>query len=69
MVLADYALPDYTGLDALAHVRRRDPLVPVVIMSGAMGEERAVEALRAGATDYVLKQGLKRLAPAVVAPR
>jgi signal transduction histidine kinase len=65
VVLADYSLPDYTGLDALEHVRRRDPLVPVIIMSGAMGEERAVEALRAGATDYVLKHGLARLAPAV----
>ncbi len=65
IVLADYALPDYTGLDALAYVRRHDALVPVVLMSGAMGEERAVEALRAGATDYVLKHGLARLAPAV----
>lgn len=65
VVLADYALPGYTGLDALEHVRRRDPLVPVIIMSGAVGEERAVEALRAGATDYILKHGLARLAPAV----
>jgi signal transduction histidine kinase len=65
VVLADYALPDYTGLDALAHVRRGDPLVPVIILSGATGEERAVEALRAGATDYILKHSLARLAPAV----
>jgi signal transduction histidine kinase len=65
LVLADYSLPDYTGLEALAHVRRTDALVPFVLMSGALGEERAVEALRAGATDYVLKHGLTRLAPAV----
>src|SRR3954469_10598124 len=65
VVLADYSLPDYTGLEALAHVRRTDALVPFVIMSGALGEERAVEALLAGATDYVLKHGLARLAPAV----
>jgi signal transduction histidine kinase len=65
VILADYSLPDYTGLEALAHVRRTDALVPFVLMSGALGEERAVEALLAGATDYVLKHGLARLAPAV----
>jgi len=65
LVLADYRLPDYTGLEALEHVRRRDALLPFVLVSGALGEERAVEALRSGATDYVLKQGLARLASAV----
>ena len=65
LILADYSLPDYTGLEALQFVRRSDPLVPVLLMSGALGEERAVEALRAGATDYILKHGLARLAPAV----
>jgi signal transduction histidine kinase len=65
LVLADYRLPDYTGLEALEHVRRRDALVPFVLVSGALGEERAVEALRSGATDYVLKHGLARLASAV----
>ena len=65
LVLADYRLPDYTGLEALEHVRRRDPLLPFILVSGALGEERAVEALRSGATDYVLKQGLARLPSAV----
>ena len=65
LVLADYRLPDYTGLEALEHVRRRDALLPFVLVSGALGEERAVEALRSGATDYVLKHGLARLASAV----
>lgn len=65
LVIADYRLPDYTGLEALEHVRRQDTLVPFVLVSGALGEERAVEALRSGATDYVLKQGLARLASAV----
>ncbi len=65
LVLADYSLPDYTGLEALAFVRRTDALVPFMLVSGALGEERAVEALRAGATDYILKHGLARLAPAV----
>jgi signal transduction histidine kinase len=65
LVLADYRLPDYTGLEALEHVRSRDALVPFMLVSGALGEERAVEALRSGATDYVLKHGLARLASAV----
>ena len=65
LVLADYSLPGYTGLEALAYVRRTDALVPFILVSGALGEERAVEALRAGATDYILKHGLARLAPAV----
>ena len=65
LVLADYSLPDYTGLEAVAYVRRSDALVPFVLVSGALGEERAVEALRSGATVYILKHGLARLAPAV----
>ena len=65
LILADYRLPDYTGLEALELVRASDALVPFVLVSGALGEERAVEALHAGATDYVLKDGIARLAPAV----
>jgi len=64
LVVADYSLPGYTGLDALAHVRGADALVPFILLSGALGEERAVDALRAGATDFVLKGNLGRLAPA-----
>ena len=66
IVLADYSLPGYTGLDALATVRAADPLLPFILVSGALGEERAVEALRAGANDFVLKENLGRLAQAVV---
>jgi signal transduction histidine kinase len=65
LVLADYSLPSYTGLEALAFVRKSDQLVPFILVSGALGEERAIEALRAGATDYILKHGLARLGPAV----
>jgi two-component system sensor histidine kinase UhpB len=65
IVLADHSLPDYTGLDALARVRAADPLLPFILVSGALGEERAVEALRAGANDFVLKGNLNRLGPAV----
>jgi len=65
IVLADYSLPDYTGRDALERVRASDALLPFILVSGALGEERAVEALRAGATDFVLKGNLSRLGPAV----
>ncbi len=65
LVIADYSLPGYTGLDALELVRRQDALLPFILLSGALGEERAVDALRAGATDFVLKGNLRRLAPAV----
>lgn len=65
LVIADYNLPGYTGLDALAHVRRGDALLPFILHSGALGEERAVDAMRAGATDFVLKGNPVRLASTV----
>ena len=65
LVLADYALPQFDGMKALALVQERCPEVPVVFVSGAIGEARAIETLKEGATDYVLKDHLSRLAPAV----
>jgi two-component system sensor histidine kinase UhpB len=65
VVIADYHLHGYTGLDALAVVRRADALLPFILLSGALGEERAVDALRSGATDFVLKDNLVRLAGVV----
>jgi PAS domain S-box-containing protein len=65
LVLADYSLPSFTGIEALAMARARDPLLPFILISGALGEERAIESLRAGATDYVLKHNLARLPPVV----
>lgn len=65
LVLADYALPAYDGLSALAFVLDRYPTVPFIFVSGTMGEEFAVEGLKRGATDYILKNNLTRLAPAV----
>ena len=65
VILCDYNLPDYDGSSALALARERLPLVPVIILSGTLGEEEAVECLKQGATDYVLKHRLERLAPAV----
>jgi PAS domain S-box-containing protein len=65
IVLADYSLPAFDGLTALRMVQERYPTVPVVFVSGAIGEERAIETLKQGATDYVLKDMLSRLGPAV----
>ncbi|NBB85522.1 MAG: PAS domain S-box protein [Bacteroidetes bacterium] len=65
LVLADYALPQFDGMKALSLVQERCPEVPVVFVSGAIGEARAIETLKEGATDYVLKDHLSRLAPAV----
>lgn len=65
VVLADYVLPGYSGLDALKAVQERELDLPFIIVSGNIGEETAVEAMRAGAHDYVMKSNLARLAPAV----
>lgn len=65
LVLADYTLPGFDGLAALKIVQQTCPDVPFIFVSGSLGEERAIEALKSGATDYVLKDRLQRL-PAVV---
>jgi signal transduction histidine kinase len=65
LILADYSLPTFDGLSALAIARAELPDVPFIFVSGAIGEERAIEALKMGATDYVLKDRLGRLVPAV----
>lgn len=65
VVLSDYALPNYDGLSALALTRQLVPGVPFILISGTLGEEAAIESLRGGATDYVLKHRLSRLVPAV----
>ena len=65
LILADYALPSFDGPAALKMSRRVSPEVPFIIVSGTLGEEAAIETLKRGATDYVLKHRLERLAPAV----
>ncbi len=65
LVLADFALPTFDGMSALAIVRERDPDLPFVFVSGRLGEDAAIESLKSGATDYVLKNRLSRLVPAV----
>jgi len=65
MILADYRLPAFDGMSALRWVRDHCPDVPFIFVSGTMGEDAAIEELTEGATDYVLKQKLSRLGPAV----
>jgi PAS domain S-box-containing protein len=65
LILLDYSLPGFDGLRALALTRQRFPNMPAIIVSGAIGEEVAIETLKAGATDYVLKQHLGRLGPVI----
>ena len=66
IILSDYSLPSFDGLSALKLAGGKCPDVPFVFVSGALGEETAIELLKQGATDYVLKSRLSRLGPAVV---
>ena len=65
LILSDYGLPGFDGLSALAIASRIQPNTPFILVSGTIGEEAAIDSLRSGATDYVLKTRLTRLAPAV----
>jgi PAS domain S-box-containing protein len=65
LVLSDFTLPAFDGLSALKIARAAQPLLPVILVSGTLGEERAIDSLKSGATDYVLKGHLSRLVPAV----
>jgi signal transduction histidine kinase len=65
MILSDYALPTFDGYTALAIAKEKVPNIPFIFVTGTMGEEVAIETLKNGATDYVLKTRLARLGPAV----
>ena len=65
IILADFSLPSFDGLEALDITQQLISDIPFIIISGVMGEELAIEALKSGATDYVLKQRLSRLVPSI----
>jgi two-component system, cell cycle sensor histidine kinase and response regulator CckA len=65
LVLSDFSLPRFDGMQALRLLLERDPLVPFIVITGATNEATAVECMKAGAADYVIKDHLGRLAPAV----
>lgn len=64
IVISDYNLPDYTGMEALTFVRDRDDVLPFLICTGRVNEETAVACLKAGADDYVIKDDLGRMVSA-----
>src|SRR3984957_16514536 len=65
LIISDFSLPGFDGMSALAIARVEAPGVPFIFLSGTIGEERAIEALKCGAIDYVLKSNPMRLAPAI----
>jgi signal transduction histidine kinase len=65
VILCDHAMPEFNGMEALRLLRRRDPDMPFIIVSGQIGEDLAVAAMKAGANDYIMKSNLKRLVPAI----
>jgi diguanylate cyclase len=65
LAIADFSMPQFSGTAALAVVRQIDAEMPFIFVSGTMGEDAAVAAMRSGAQDYIMKSSLKRLVPAV----
>ena len=65
LVISDFSMPQFSGTDALTLVREKQSDVPFIFVSGTMGEEAAVAAMKNGAQDYFMKGNLKRLVPAV----
>ncbi len=65
VILSDFSMPGFDGMAALARAREIRPDTPFIFVSGTIGEESAIDAVKSGATDYVLKNNLVRLAPAV----
>jgi len=65
LVLSDYSLPEFDGMSALNIVKQKKLDIPFIIVTGSINEETAVDCIKAGAQDYVIKQHLKRLIPAV----
>jgi signal transduction histidine kinase/DNA-binding response OmpR family regulator len=65
ILLADYRLPGFTGLEALEIVKQTNDNLPVIFVSGTIGEEKAVKAMKNGLSDYILKDNLSRLSAAI----
>ena len=65
LIVSDYVMPRFSGLDALKVMQKRELDLPFIMVSGKIGEELAAEAMIAGAHDYILKDNLSRLIPAI----
>ena len=66
LIISDYSMPSFDGLSALKHKQEKAPFIPFIILTGSMNEDTAVECMKAGADDYVIKEHIKRLGPAVI---
>ncbi len=66
LIVSDFKLPHFDGLTAMKLAQQEAPMVPFIILTGSMNEETAVECMKAGAADYVIKEHIKRLGLAVV---
>jgi DNA-binding NtrC family response regulator len=66
IILSDYKLPHFDGMTALKLALERTPEIPFILITGSMNEETAVECMKAGAWDYIIKEHVKRLGPAVL---
>ena len=66
LILSDYMLPQFTGMKALLIVKEISPNLPFIIVTGSMNEEIAVDCMKAGASDYIIKENLKRLGVAII---
>src|SRR6266849_6742686 len=65
VVICDYSMPHFSGTDALRLLRTKGSEAPCIVLSGTIGEETAIAVLKQGAQDYVMKDNLKRLLPAI----
>jgi len=65
LILADHSLPSFDGFSALKIAKEKTPDTPFFFVSGKIGEEFAVEMLKTGATDYIFKNNLSKLTPAI----
>jgi DNA-binding NtrC family response regulator len=65
IIISDFVMPQFSGLDALKMIRGKGFDIPVIIMSGKISDETAVTAMKAGASDYIMKDNLARLGPAI----
>jgi PAS domain S-box-containing protein len=66
LIISDYSLPRFDGMTALQLRNKKNPMIPFILVTGSVNEEIAVECMKAGADDYVLKDNLSRLGPAII---
>lgn len=66
IVLSDYKMPSFDGMEALKLLQQHAPLIPIILWTGSLSEDIAVESMKAGANNYVIKENIRRLGPAVI---